>query len=277
MAGNNQSAVNKKWYKHVFKQIQPIHIGAGSYGVINETRIFISGWTMWGALTKAYNLKKGVSLSENQKLFEHISCFYPCFDEEGRNVLFPKFENGEFVLGNYSEDNFRAKFVDTFISTAIDSKTNTALDESLHEINVILPGAKVDLYEGNVKEKQLYWVGVVQLKDKQENDLPSEIYVGGEVKYGLGKMECINKNYSMEILSGEWKAQDRILKNYLPVKRKESYFSGKVELLVEIDNAWERERLQVKLRDGNGFFYLPGTKVNKLSDWDNGIKKGIYY
>jgi len=106
---------NKKWYKLVFKQIQPIHIGVGSYGVVNETRIFIPGWTMWGALTKAYNLQNNQSLSENQELFENISCFYPCFNKDGKDVLFPNFENGEFCLGKYSEDEFRAKLVDSFV------------------------------------------------------------------------------------------------------------------------------------------------------------------
>lgn len=64
---------NKEWHKLVFKQVQPIHIGTGSYGVMNETRIFIPGWTMWGSLTKAYNLEMGSDLSENQDLFENIS------------------------------------------------------------------------------------------------------------------------------------------------------------------------------------------------------------
>ncbi len=44
------------WYKLVFKQNQPIHIGYIDWGVVNETQIFIPGWTMWGALTKAYNI-----------------------------------------------------------------------------------------------------------------------------------------------------------------------------------------------------------------------------
>ena len=151
----------KKWYKLIFRQVQPIHIGSGSYGVINETRIFIPGWTMWGALTKAHNLENEKDLSDNQELFKNISCFYPAFKNSNDfDILFPKFEDGEFCLGEYTEDKFRAKFVDTFMSTAIDSFSNTALDDSLHELNVILPGAKADFVEDD-KEKQLYWVGVV--------------------------------------------------------------------------------------------------------------------
>lgn len=44
-----------KWYKLVFKQNQPIHIGSTKWGIVNKTEIFIPGWTMWGALTKTFN------------------------------------------------------------------------------------------------------------------------------------------------------------------------------------------------------------------------------
>jgi hypothetical protein len=271
---------NKKWYKLVFKQIQPIHVGAGSYGVINETRIFIPGWTMWGALTKAYNLKNGEALSKNHDVFENISCFYPCFNEDGNDVLFPKFEKGKFYLGNYSEDKFRAKFVDTFVSTAIDSRTNTAIDESLHELNIILPGVKADYLEDE-KEIQLYWVGIVQLEESNKDSLPDEICIGGDARYGLGKMKLVKKDDIGESLPDDWKIKDGVLTNYFPV---EAYCNtpqdSKIELLVEIVNSWQKADLQVKLREEDeekGFFYVPGSKFNNTdSSSIKSIKKGVF-
>ena len=276
---------NKKWYKLVFKQIQPIHIGAGSYGVINETRIFIPGWTIWGALTKAYNLKNGKALSENHEVFENISSFYPCFNKEGNDVLFPEFKNGEFYLGNYSEDNFRAKFVDTFVSTAIDSRTNTAIDESLHELNIILPGVKADYYEQDKSyENQLYWVGIVLLEENQKNNLSDEIYIGGDARYGLGRMKLVKKDDIGESLPNDWKIKENgILRNYFPVgaycntpQNNDTSKESKIELLVEIVNSWDRAELQVKLRGDTGFFYVPGTKLN-MQDMRDSFKlnKGI--
>ncbi len=242
---------DRKWYKLVFKQIQPIHIGFGSYGVVNETRIFIPGWTMWGALTKAYNLINGNELSQNQKLFENISCFYPNFDKEGNdeNVLFPKFDKGNFYLGNYSEDNFRAKFVDTFISTAINPGTNTALDESLHELNIILPRAKSDYREKG--EEQMYWVGVVKLDGNV--DIPEEIYIGGDVRCGLGLMWLFDKKEIGENLPDNWKQKG----GYIPMESS----GGSVELLVETVDSWKGEVLKVKLKN-DGFYFLPGSEFN---------------
>lgn len=243
---------NKKWYKLIFKQIQPIHIGTGSYGVISETRIFIPGWTMWGALTKAYNSYNGNNLSENQQLFENISCFYPAF-KNGDNfeILFPEFKNGEFYLGEYSEDEFRAKFVDTFMSTAINPLSNSALDESLHELNVILPGAKADYFEDK-KEKQIYWVGIVEIDDK--NKIPKEIYIGGDVKYGLGKLILIKE---AEELIGESDEIEKFKKaNYTEVSD-ETQQSVLVELLVDAVG-YEGKDLKIKK---NGFYYMPGHNL----------------
>ena len=255
----------KKWYKLVFKQIQPIHIGQGSYGVVNETRIFIPGWTMWGALTKAYNLQKGNKLSENQDLFKNISCFYPCFDNEGKDVLFPEFRNGEFYLGNYSEEKFKAKFVDTFISTAINPKYNSAQDESLHELNIILPGGKKD-YRENEKEEQIYWSGVIELEDNTE--VPDEIYIGGDARYGLGKMVLENK-IPLENLPNDWKQKG----GYISLGAIHESSQKKIELLVETIAAWKGAELNVRLR-GEGFYCVPGSEMN-LNDVNLGkFKKG---
>lgn len=264
---------DKKWYKLVFKQIQPIHIGAGSYGVIGETRIFIPGWTMWGALTKAYNLRKNFPLSENQELFKDISCFYPAFkNNHDFKILFPKFNrNGKFCLGEYSEDEFRAKFVDTFMSTAIEPLSNTALDESLHELNVILPGAKAGFIE-NDKEKQLYWVGVVQIDDPDK--IPRKLFIGGDTKYGLGEMVLENNHNEANI--NEWINKDGYVINYLPINYvNQSRIEGRIELLVEIKKAWEQAELKVKLRNGEGFFYMPGTRISVDTNNIDTIEKGI--
>ena len=267
----------RQWYKLIFEQVQPIHMGSGSYGVINETRVFIPGWTMWGALTKAYGInnkwnKKDWENEKNQNLFENISCFYPAFkNKDNFEILFPQFKNGEFYLGDYSEDEFRAKFVDTFMSTAIHPLTNTALDESLHELNVILTSAKADFIEFE-KEKQLYWVGIVEINDGGK--IPDEIYIGGDVKYGLGKMVLLKKEKLDNEGKNKWFIQNEIIINYLPAKKNLEKTEGKVELLVDIEKSWEKADLSVNLKNGKGFFFVPGSKVLNGETFQS-IKKGI--
>ena len=248
-----------KWYKLAFKQIQPIHIGAGSYGVVNETRIFIPGWTMWGALTKAYNLQKGNKLSENQDLFKNISCFYPCFNENGEDPLFPQFKNGKFYLGDYSEDKFRAKFVDAFTSTAVNPGTNTALNESLHEVNVILPGVKRDYFEKDKNyEKQLYWVGIIGFENNKKEDFLQKglkIYVGGDSRYGFGLVVFVK---IMEIDEGFEEFNKFKSTNYIPVNKEG--IESNIELLVDTVG-YEGNELKVS---NAVYYYVPGHDRNGL-------------
>jgi len=241
----------KKFYKLIFKQLQPIHIGIGRYGVISETRIFIPGWTMWGALTKIYNqLFENGDLSKNQKLFEEITCFYPAFESESFKPLLPQWKNGEFYLGSYSETVFRAKFIDTYVSTSIVPLSRMAKDESLHEINIILPSIKKEFSEEINKE--LFWVGIVKMNEDVkakfliENSL--ELIIGGDSRYGFGKA-VLAKVEEIEESTQEYKNMN--WSNFLPF----SFTSVEsiIENIIEIERG--TNNFGVKSR---GLYYLPG-------------------
>jgi len=211
-----------KWYRLVFKQEQPIHIGALKWGVINETEIFIPGWTMWGALTSQflkYKFAKSQARETNKggekwllrledgdierfkRFFECITNFYPALrrrEEEDSSRLFkpffPHYKEGVFHIGDYSEERFRFEFVDTFVSTAVEPLSRMAKDESLHEFEYIMPQSS---------GIQLYWLGLVGFEEEQLQEVESflkellEIYVGGDSRYGFGRLtltgiKCLN-------------------------------------------------------------------------------------
>ena len=238
-----------KWYKLIFKQLQPIHIGANSYGVIKETRIFIPGITMWGALTNAYFKKNG---EYNETLFENITCFYPMIDGA---VLYPRYENGEFYLGYCSEQEFRKNFTTTYLSTSINPLSLNAKDESLHEFDVVLPKDKQN-------QKELFWVGYLKIDDK--NKIPNEIYIGGESRYGLGLMrleESKEESYPYKVIKGKYKdnnyLKDKPLSNFLEF-RNSIKFEGEIELLSEFD-FFKGARPEVKQAN---FYIKPGSKID---------------
>lgn len=187
--------MNKKWYKLVFRQEEPIHIGKGSYGVLSETRVIIPGWTIWGALVNKYVKDKNgtENYEKTGKLFEVISCFYPSIGEKGK-ILFPEYRKGQFCLGEYTEEDFRAMFEDVYVSTAIEPETRAAKDESLHEVEVILYKPKGTLES---RSKQLHWTGLLGVKNNSEDILNFlkkglEIVVGGEGRYGFGRIELVD-------------------------------------------------------------------------------------
>jgi hypothetical protein len=240
------------WKRVVYKQIQPIHIGYGSYGIMNETRIFIPGITMWGALINTFGREnnwtsKDYENEKNKKMFENITCFYPMSDNV---VLYPGFKNGEFYLGDKSEKEFRYEYVDTYVSTAINPITLNAKDESLHEIDIILPRDKED-------KKQLYWVGYVNTSE----NIPNEIYVGGDSRYGLGLMELVEEkreDYPYEVIKGIYQGKyprNESLLNFLEFKNYIK-FEGKFEILAEFD--FSKNRPKVKKAD---YYIMPGSVV----------------
>ncbi len=241
--------MNKKWYKLIFRQLQPIHIGQGRFGVLGQTRIFIPGWTMWGALTKAFNIKEGVSLDENQDLFDTITNFFPTFDSEGNhdNILFPHYQDGYFCLGEYREDHFRAEFCEVFMSTAVQPISRQAKDASLHELEFILPKSKTE-------KLQLYWVGWIQIENKE--DLPDEIFIGGDRRYGFGllKLEKVDAAKPPEDKS-IWFIEYSLAKDNVKL--------GELELIPEFDYYNSDGTSNYKFKDA-AYFYVPGTMINPI-------------
>jgi len=301
-----------KWYKLVFKQNQPIHIGSTKWGIVNKTEIFIPGWTMWGALTKAFNQYSKRKLSENQKLFETITCFYPSFDEKGHNILFPNYKNGLFYLENhseeYSEDEFRYEFTDTFVSTAIIPGLRSAKEESLHEIEVLLPESKKDSKKDSKKEKkQLYWVGILGINEKllsdnsDNKDLNKDlfnfleeglknIYIGGDVKYGFGELELIrppNNNNNVlklkELGINDLKRWNIDNNGYLTLEDNKNIkqflefspeikFEGELKLLAEFD--FTKNTPEIK---NVSYFINIGSKINsKIPNLSFKLVKGKF-
>ncbi|MDE4543262.1 hypothetical protein [Thermoanaerobacterium sp. R66] len=257
-----------KWYELIFKQIQPIHIGSIKWGVINETEIFIPGWTMWGALTNQYlRAKRFNEIDKAKRIFEHITNFYPCIKYErdeclNKEPLFPKYKEGNFYIGDYFEDEFKFDFVDTIVSTAIEPLSRKAKDESIHEFEFILPVSK----QNRDKPKQLYWIGLVGLEDDMIDNIKSffksslKIYIGGDAKYGFGELKLIeiselnNKDGDVNQELKKWDLDENgylflynekdnlTLKHFFKFSNMIN-FEGEIKLLIESDFSQNTPRI----------------------------------
>lgn len=289
-------AMAKIWYKLIFKQISPIHIGIFNYGVLSETRIFIPGWTIWGALVNKYGQHKGKEeyFEEGKKIFESITCFYPKLEKENK-VLFPEYKNGEFYLGDYSENEFRAKFTDVYVSTSIQPLSLTAKDESLHEIEVILPKSKFV----NENKENLYWIGLLGIDEDKKEEIKefleknSNISVGGDSRYGLGNMkldelvqlnEAANDELTKWGITEEGKLtfkEDKILKNYFSItdgfydeirEGERIFHVGTIEHVI-IDYDFSSARLKT---EKSKICVTPGSKIKVDRDCNYELIRGIF-
>jgi len=68
-------------------------------------------------------------------------------------------------FGNYSEEKFRFYFVDTIVQTAIVPINRNAKDESLHELDFILPKQKLE----DFKVENLHWIGIINIDENIKN------------------------------------------------------------------------------------------------------------
>ncbi|WP_022846695.1 MULTISPECIES: RAMP superfamily CRISPR-associated protein [unclassified Desulfurobacterium] len=278
-----------KWYKLIFEQVQPIHVGKLNWGVVSETEIFIPGQTMWGAVVNAYLCKnKHSEIKTVQENFETITNFFPSFDEE--NILEPAYKDGEFAYKTkkslITEEKFRIYFVSADFKTSINPFTVTAKEEQLYEIEYILPKPKREFLEDAKQlgfKENLYWIGLIKLKEDDIKEVFErgnfEIFVGGDARYGYGLMKLKKYKEAEEKELQKWNLNDdgkfnhdskTPLKNFLEFSSGIK-FKGDIKLIPEMD--FSQNTSSVK----NAKFYIAiGSMLENNPPHDLILKKGKF-
>ncbi len=177
-------------------------------GIVNRTRYYIPGKTIWGAITailgrkmmKEYNPKiyedvGNIYEDVGNFIMEHMifSYFYPSNDKG--EVLYPKYTKNGLFFGknNLKEEEFEKEFITSYVSTGIDKTSKTAEEGSLHEFELLSPSEFIgylfmDLEAINNKisindnEK-------IEIQIEEFFDAIKKIQVGGERNYGFGWLE----------------------------------------------------------------------------------------
>lgn len=279
---------NILWYKLQFKQLSPIHIGQKNYGVLSETRLFIPGWTMWGALVNSYgklNGGKDEDFTKGKKLFEKITCFY-LMNKYDKEPMFLNFKGEKLYIGDMEEKEFRIRFTDTYVSTSIEPEHVVAEDASFHETEIILPRDKR-------KKENLYWVGLLGVEENKEDDFQNfmssieDMYVGGDATYGFGKMKVIKEDLDKmeEKKLGNWgltkyaniktdnNELKRDIKNYVKFNNNCELKKGKLEFIVQYD--FSKKTPSICKKD---YYYMPGSEIDidRTVERNFTLKKGIF-
>jgi len=309
-----------------FKAKSPIFIGSRKIGFIQQTRRYIPGKTMWGALTANVARKlidEGVKY--NPKLYDEVgkciegyvknTYFFPeITDQENGNIQHtfnPSFTKEGLKYGKFSEREFESTFVSSFVSTATVGSRNSAMDESLHETEYILNKVNCKtLNKINCGVAQVYWKGYLfvkkdisgkcSVKNSEEfEDIEleyegksiklfealSEIRVGGDLRYGFGKLKLCKKkvkkiekgisisNWDLEkddilifnngctneesAASGENFEANPIFGHLLLNTNKIGEYRGELEPLV--GRIYDSKKGFGRRLDSNGVAFVPGT------------------
>lgn len=194
-----------KAYRLVYQAKSPIHIGWHTLGYIKLTRYYITGKSIWGAmtanLTRALYSYKDYSNVGSELLNKTVltSYFFPAIDRE--SPLLPRFTDTALLHGkdDMPVAEFERIFIKSYGQTAVLTESNTAEDESLHESEYISPCVEI-----NGVQRQVFFVGYIFIKEginykgvaidlQNIEQAISEIYVGGDRKYGWGNLSLFGK------------------------------------------------------------------------------------
>ena len=177
-----------KKYQLVFKLLSPLHIGYRKVGNLHQTRKYVPGKVLWGALTarltrlsgKGDSSKGYIDIGKAVANHFRFSYLWPSLDE-GETFFYPwdhKEEFDYFLLNSYA-------------STALNYDFQSSEEGTLHETEYIAPKTR--------ENQQVYLKGDLWV---EETDLPQDlkkwkealqkIQLGSERNYGWGRVELIS-------------------------------------------------------------------------------------
>ena len=206
-----------KCYELKYEAKSPLHIGYGSQlGIVNRTRYYIPGKTMWGAVTAVLSRRimqsydKGIYKEIGEFVAKHLifSYFYPV---KGADIFYPNYTKAGLKFVNemegktvMSKEEFEHEFIISYVSTAIERGKGTAEEASLHEIELISPVKLTGYLFTDLQKDQSYadtnviemGEDKIRLKIDGEEieifDVIKDIQIGGERIYGFGKLKLID-------------------------------------------------------------------------------------
>ncbi len=240
----------------VFELKSPLHIGYLPFKsfVVSPTRYYVTGRTLWGAITKRVteylfnpSPKEEDYRNIGKQIIENFRFSY-FYIYDGKTIYIPRFERYRIKYGNVDKSEFENRFIGSRISTAIDPYSLTAKDESLHEIEFI--NNKFCDIDGSLKDVKI--AGCIWVKENTNINgkevkidggiiidgfnVIYELIIGGESKYGFGHvlLESVNK-INPEIPPFIWTTpeeveQDEFIVSHLKYD-KNIKFEGDLELL----------------------------------------------
>lgn len=178
-------------YRIVFRLCTSLHIGQSKVGNIQLTRPYVIGRALWGALTARLtrDQHQGQGPASKAKLYEDMG------KEVHETLAFTYFYPALNVADDYQvcwpwiqEATFRARFLGSYASTALDYPRHSASEGSLHEVEFIAPVTQND-------GRPVYLVGYIFAR-KNGLDWQAALHrlqLGGERGYGWGRVMLVEK------------------------------------------------------------------------------------
>jgi hypothetical protein len=185
----------------------PLFVGISPAGALNRCRLYVPSRAIWGAITAELARIEGdrdqeyLQVGDELRKNARFSYLYPAelVGKEGLAWL-PEYREGDGLVwvreghanGAVADRRFRRLLLWTRTATAIDPNTDSALEGSLRETECVQPHWRRD---DEFPASPVGMVGYVFLRDGKNLDKQlsalSTLFVGGDTRYGLGRMERV--------------------------------------------------------------------------------------
>lgn len=199
-------------YRWTWQVKSPLYMSLPPAGVLTRCRLYVPAHTLWGAVTNELGKQEVKLPLENQfesstvrKYYENLgkylkkhtrfSYLYPAEQVNGQwKAWLPRYQAGQGLCW-WREDQedaciahrtFRSWLLYTRLSTAIERKTGTAADETLHETECLQP-----FWRRKKDIESVAMVGYVFIKDEAlltQLGKINDLLVGADTCYGLGHL-----------------------------------------------------------------------------------------
>lgn len=195
------------WTLHhwVWRLAAPLFIGMPPAGALNRCRPYVPARVLWGAVTAEISRSRnGDSFPDYGKLGWEIALncrftyLYPA-EKSGDDYLvwlpqYAKAEGRRWYCPNgkrnLSDRDFMRRLLDSRSGTAIAPETDSASEGTLRETECINPWWR-DSSGDQAKPNPMFLLGYVFLRNnsfRRQFDNIDTVFVGGDTRYGLGKI-----------------------------------------------------------------------------------------
>ena len=213
-------------FRWVWRLEAPLFIGMSPAGALNRCRPYVPARALWGAVTaEIARLKSGESFPDYKGVGDEVkrSCrftyLFPAEKRDGRFLAWlPKFEKEKGLRWclqdcgkSWSDRDFRRRLLDSRPGTAIVPESDSALEGSLRHTECISPWWRDSNSQGETAAPVLL-LGYVFWQDsdrhRQLQDIET-LFIGGDTRYGLGKIRRIDMSSSDDNVFGKPVRPDR--------------------------------------------------------------------
>jgi len=273
------------WQKYslTFRLLSPLHIGWRKLSNLMQTRPYVTGKVMWGALTARLvrDHNAGATGTDYERIGLQVNEMF------GFGYLYPALPtvadqpvqcaNALTLHYPWSDPHFDYRFLDSQASTALNYDQQAAESGLLHETEFIRPYARP--LSDETSAPQVYLVGDLYVRTELPAELQgwqdalTQLQVGGERGYGWGRIELIGCDKTEVIHSDSiqllLKKSDSLLAHLATKSHHQAGVTGPIEPLI----GWERDNKNGaawKLSDKAVICYAPGSKVTTDSTFQIG-------